>query len=134
MTTWAKATWESASMLAGFSWTESLTVKYVPLLVLAVLLVLSLIKGIRVWEEIHDVEEPDTPAIFSRRSRKLTPRGSSTMLSSAARSRAASGRRSAALLGDSLPSPQNSSGMAPEADRGDKPGSVSADPSASTGS
>ncbi len=35
---------------------------YIGLALLAVLLVVALIKAYRVWEEIHDVEEPDSPA------------------------------------------------------------------------
>ncbi len=35
---------------------------YVGLALLIVVLVIALVKAYRVWEEIHDVEEPDTPA------------------------------------------------------------------------
>jgi uncharacterized membrane protein len=38
------------------------TYYYVGLGLLVVLLVVALIKAYRVWEEIHDVEEPDSPA------------------------------------------------------------------------
>jgi uncharacterized membrane protein len=35
---------------------------YVGLALLVVLLVIAVVKAYRVWEEIHDVEEPDSPA------------------------------------------------------------------------
>ena len=35
---------------------------YIGLALLAVLLVAALIKAYRIWEEIHDVEEPDSPS------------------------------------------------------------------------
>jgi uncharacterized membrane protein len=38
------------------------TYYYVGLGLLAVLMVFALVKAYRVWEEIHDVEEPDSPA------------------------------------------------------------------------
>jgi len=34
---------------------------YIGLALLAVLLVVALVKAYRVWEELHDVEEPDSP-------------------------------------------------------------------------
>ena len=34
---------------------------YIGLALLAVLLVVALVKAYRIWEEIHDVEEPDSP-------------------------------------------------------------------------
>jgi uncharacterized membrane protein len=34
---------------------------YVGLAILTVLLVVALVKAYRMWEEIHDVEEPDSP-------------------------------------------------------------------------
>lgn len=46
--------------LAAFPTTESLATRYIPLALLAFLLVASLIKAVRVWGEIHDVEEPAT--------------------------------------------------------------------------
>jgi hypothetical protein len=51
---------DSIAPLAAFPTTESLATRYIPLALLAVLLVASLIKAIRVWGEIHDVEEPAT--------------------------------------------------------------------------
>ena len=36
--------------------------RYIPLALLIVLLAALLIKAVRVWHEIHDVEEPDTPS------------------------------------------------------------------------
>ncbi len=52
----------SAAVFADFPSTQSLVTTYVPLGLLAVLLAASLIKAVRVWGEIHDVEEPDTPS------------------------------------------------------------------------
>ena len=51
----------SAAVFADFPSTQSLVTTYVPLGLLAVLLAASLMKAVRVWGEIHDVEEPDTP-------------------------------------------------------------------------
>ncbi len=49
-------------VFADFPSTQSLVTTYVPLGLLAVLLAASMIKAVRVWGEIHDVEEPDTPS------------------------------------------------------------------------
>ena len=35
---------------------------YVGLLILAVLLAVATVKAYQMWEEIHDVEEPDSPS------------------------------------------------------------------------
>jgi hypothetical protein len=61
MLNWVNLLLDSVAAFADFPSTQSLVTTYVPLGVLTVLLVASLIKAVRVWEEIHDVEEPDTP-------------------------------------------------------------------------
>jgi hypothetical protein len=38
-----------------------LAMKYLPLLLFMVVLAVLLVKAVRVWQEIHDVEEPATP-------------------------------------------------------------------------
>jgi uncharacterized membrane protein len=50
----------AAAQLRGLS--VSPVYYYVGLGFLVVLLVVALVKAYRVWEEIHDVEEPDSPA------------------------------------------------------------------------
>jgi hypothetical protein len=62
MLSWVNLLLDSVAVLADFPSTQSLVTTYVPLGVLTVLLAASLIKAVRVWEEIHDVEEPDTPS------------------------------------------------------------------------
>jgi hypothetical protein len=62
MLSWAKLLLDASSIFAGFPSTESLLTKYVPLGLLTVLLVALLINAVRVWGEIHDVEEPDSPS------------------------------------------------------------------------
>jgi hypothetical protein len=62
MLSWVKPLLQSVAAFADFPSTQSLVTKYVPLAVLAALLAASLIKAVRVWGEIHDVEEPDTPS------------------------------------------------------------------------
>jgi hypothetical protein len=52
---------EAASVLAAGRPSNAFQPTYVGLAVLGVLLVLCLIKAFRVWEEIHDVEEPASP-------------------------------------------------------------------------
>ena len=52
---------DSVAPFAAFPTTELLTTRYIPLALLVVLLAASLIKAVRVWGEIHDVEEPDSP-------------------------------------------------------------------------
>jgi hypothetical protein len=61
MLSWVTQLLDSTIVFADFPSTQSLVTKYVPLGVLVVLLAASLLKAVRVWEEIHDVEEPDTP-------------------------------------------------------------------------
>jgi hypothetical protein len=58
----AKSLLDSVAPFAAFPTTESLTARYIPLALLVVLLAASLIKAVRVWGEIYDVEEPDTPS------------------------------------------------------------------------
>jgi hypothetical protein len=53
---------DAVAAFADFPSAQSLVTRYVPLLVFAVLLAASLIKAVRVWQEIHDVEEADTPS------------------------------------------------------------------------
>ena len=53
---------KSVALFAGISWTDPLVTRYIPLGLLTVLLLASLLKAVRVWEEIHDVEEPDSPS------------------------------------------------------------------------
>ena len=62
MTAQALSLGKSVALLAGISWTDPLVTRYIPLGLLTVLLVASLLKAVRVWEEIHDVEEPDSPS------------------------------------------------------------------------
>jgi hypothetical protein len=58
----AKSLLDSLAPFAAFPTTEALTTRYIPLALLVVLLAASLIKAVRLWGEIHDVEEPDTPS------------------------------------------------------------------------
>jgi hypothetical protein len=51
----------SVAQFAAFPSTDALLKRYIPLVLLAVLLAASLKKAISVWQEIHDVEEPDAP-------------------------------------------------------------------------
>jgi hypothetical protein len=59
---WPRLLADSAAPLADFPRIESLTGRYVPLVLLAVLLVVLLTKAVRTWQEIHEVEEPATPS------------------------------------------------------------------------
>jgi hypothetical protein len=52
----------SSVVFAELPSTESLITKYIPLGLLTVLLAALLFKAVRVWAEIHDVEEPDSPS------------------------------------------------------------------------
>jgi hypothetical protein len=58
---WPKLLAGSAAPLADFPRIESFAWRYVPLVILAALLVVLLTKAVRTWQEIHDVEEPATP-------------------------------------------------------------------------
>ncbi len=61
MIEWAQLLGSSVA-LAELPSTESLVTKYIPLGLLTVLLAALLFKAVRVWGEIHDVEEPDSPS------------------------------------------------------------------------
>ena len=62
MLSWVKPLSHSVSTFADFPSTQLLVTTYVPLALLAALLAASLLKAMRVWGEIHDVEEPDSPS------------------------------------------------------------------------
>ena len=61
MLSWARPLLEPLISFAELPSTESLLKKYIPLALLTVLLAALLWKAVRVWGEIHDVEEPDSP-------------------------------------------------------------------------
>ena len=61
MLRWAKPLLDSSIAFAEFPSRESLLIKYIPLALLTVVLAALLFKAVRVWSEIHDVEEPDSP-------------------------------------------------------------------------
>jgi hypothetical protein len=59
---WPKQLADSVAPLADFPRLESLAGRYVPLVLLALLLVVLLTKAVRTWQEIHEVLEPATPS------------------------------------------------------------------------
>jgi hypothetical protein len=59
---WAKLLADAAARLADFWRSGSVGSRLIPLALFLVLLAVLLIKAVRVWQEIHDVEEPATPA------------------------------------------------------------------------
>jgi hypothetical protein len=61
MLSWARPLLDPLISFAQFPSTESLLTRYIPLALLTVLLAALLWKAVRVWGEIHDVEEPDSP-------------------------------------------------------------------------
>ncbi len=61
MLSWARPLLDSCIAFAELPSRESLRTKYIPLALLTVLLAALLWKAVRVWSEIHDVEEPDSP-------------------------------------------------------------------------
>jgi hypothetical protein len=58
---WPTLLADSIALLADFPRFESLAGKYLPLALFVVLLAVLLTKAVRVWQEIHEVEEPATP-------------------------------------------------------------------------
>jgi hypothetical protein len=58
---WPKSLADSIALLADFPRIESLAGRYLPLALFVVLLAVLLTKAVRVWQEIHEVEEPATP-------------------------------------------------------------------------
>jgi hypothetical protein len=58
---WPKLLGDSAAPFADLPRIDSLAGRYVPLVLLAVLLAVLLTKAVRTWQEIHEVEEPATP-------------------------------------------------------------------------
>jgi hypothetical protein len=59
--TWAKLWIEMMAPVAEIPPARQLAIKYAPLVLFAVVLAVLLVKAVRVWQEIHDVEEPATP-------------------------------------------------------------------------
>jgi hypothetical protein len=60
--TWAKLLIEMMAPLAEIPPARQLAIKYGPMVLFAVVLAALLVKAVRVWQEIHDVEEPATPS------------------------------------------------------------------------
>jgi hypothetical protein len=52
---------DSIALLADIPRIESLATRYLPLALFVVLLAVLLTKAVRVWQEIHEVEDPATP-------------------------------------------------------------------------
>ena len=57
---WEKLLSDSAAPLADFPRIDALTGRLVPLALFIVLLAVLLTKAVRVWQEIHEVEDPTT--------------------------------------------------------------------------
>jgi hypothetical protein len=62
MLSWARPLLDATIYFATFPSRESLLKKYLPLTLFTVLLAVLLYKAVRVWSEIQDVEEPDSPS------------------------------------------------------------------------
>lgn len=58
---WPKLSPDSLVLLADFPRIKSLLAPYLPLALFVVILAVLLAKAVRVWQEIHEVEEPATP-------------------------------------------------------------------------
>jgi hypothetical protein len=61
MMRWSELVMHGAGLHAAFPSSEALATTYFPLALLAVLLTVFLIKAVRLWQEIHEVDEPVTP-------------------------------------------------------------------------
>jgi hypothetical protein len=57
----AKLLLDWAAPLADFGRFDTLGSRLVPLALFVVILAVLLTKGVRIWQEIHEVEEPATP-------------------------------------------------------------------------
>jgi hypothetical protein len=60
--TWAMPLLTLLLPVAEIPASKMLALKYIPLALFVIVLTALLIKAIRVWQEIHDIEEPATPS------------------------------------------------------------------------
>jgi hypothetical protein len=132
---WANSLLDSVTPLAAFPTTESLATRYIPLALLAVFLVASLIKAVRVWGEIHDVEEPDAPDDLLAAFQQAHAQGELDDDEFARVSEKLAGSSPTAGLADAFPPPRDASApdrVAPPDGHGNQPPSRPPDSRAST--
>ncbi len=60
--TWATPFFTLLPPVADIPVSKLLAFKYIPLGLFVIVLTALLIKAVRVWQEIHDIEEPATPS------------------------------------------------------------------------